>query len=201
MAFLETPRFPENIAYGAVGGPMFQTVIASTSARESRDGRWSYPRHAWDVSQGVKSQADFAVVRSFFMVARGRHHGWRFKDWADFSATHADGRVLALTATTFQLVKRYSAGAASQDRLIKKPVHGGTIEVKVSGVVTAHTLDTTTGIVTIASAPAAANVTWAGEFDVPMRFDTDKLDARIEARNRRAGLLHVWDAIPIIEIP
>lgn len=201
MAFLETPRFPDRIAYGAIGGPMFMTEIAaSSSGRESRNGPWAYPRHGWDVSQGVKNAADFAAVRSFFMVARGRHHGWRFKDWADFSATHTDGFVLSLTSTTFQLIKRYTSGSATQDRLIQKPIHGGTIEVKVSGTTTAHTLDTATGIVTIASAPSAANVTWAGEFDIPMRFDTDKLDGRIVARNQSAGLLHQWDTIPVIEI-
>lgn len=200
MAFRETPRFPDSIAMGAVGGPMFWTVVATTAARESRDGRLAYPRQAWDVSPGVKTVDEFAVLRAFFMVARGKHHGWRFKDWSDFAATHSDGRVLALTGTTFQLIKRYTSGSETQDRIIRKPVHGGTIEVKVSGVVTAHTLDTVTGIVTIASAPAAANVTWAGEFDVPMRFDTDKLDARPIARHP-SGLVHSWDAVPILEIP
>lgn len=67
---------------------------------------------------------------------------------------------------------------------------------------TAHTLDTATGIVTIVSAPSAANVTWAGEFDVPMRFDTDKLDGRIVTRQADGGgLLHEWDSIPVIEVP
>jgi uncharacterized protein (TIGR02217 family) len=133
------------------------------------------------------------------MVARGRHHGWRFKDWADFAAAHTEGVVTAITSTTFQLVKRYTSGSGTQDRVIKKPV-SGTVEIKVSGVVTAHTLDATTGVVTIGSAPAASAVTWSGEFDVPMRFGTDKLDGRIESRNATQGLLHVWDSIPIVEV-
>ena len=199
MAFLETPRFPERIAYGAVGGPMFRTeLVVSASGRETRNGAWAYPRHAWDVSQGINNAADFATLRAFFMIARGRQHGWRFKDWTDYAATHADGYVVALTSTTFQLFKRYTSGSSTQGRPIYKPVHGGAIAVKVSTVDTAHTLDTATGIVTIGSAPSAANVTWAGEFDVPMRFDTDKLDGRIAARNK-SGLLHQWDSIPIIE--
>lgn len=201
MAFLETPRFPDRIAYGAVGGPMFRTDIAVTSSgRESRNGAWAYPRHAWDVSQGINNPTDFATLRAFFMIARGRQNGWRFKDWTDYSATHTDGKVTALTATTFQLIKRYTSGSSTQDRQIKKPIATG-FGVKVSGVDTAHTLDTATGIVTIATAPSAANVTWAGEFDVPMRFDTDKLDGRVVARTPASGLLHAWDAIPIIELP
>lgn len=202
MAFLETPRFPDRIAYGAVGGPMFRTEVAvSRSGLETRDGKWAYPRHAWDVSQGINTPADFATLRAFFMIARGRQHAWRYKDWTDYAATHSDGYVVAITSTTFQLMKRYTSGSSTQARPIYKPLHGGSIVIKVSGTDTAHTLDTATGIVTIGSAPSAGNVTWAGEFDVPMRFDTDKLDGRIVSRNPSTGLLHQWDAIPIIEVP
>jgi uncharacterized protein (TIGR02217 family) len=200
MAFLETPRFPERIGNGAQGGPGFSTSVAVlASGREARNGNWQYPLHAWDVSQGLNTQADFEALRAFFMVARGRLHGWRFKDLGDFACTVADGRATALTATTFQLVKRYTSGSDSVDRLIRKPV-AGTVAVLVSGSPATFTVDTTTGIVTIAAAPAAGNITWSGEFDVPMRFDTDKLEGRIVARNAK-GLVHEWGSIPIIEVP
>jgi uncharacterized protein (TIGR02217 family) len=199
MSFFESPRFPDNIARGATGGPMFSTVVVATvSGKESRNSQWAYPLHSWDVSQGVNSQASFESLRAFFMSVRGRQHGFRFKDWTDYAATHTTGFVTGITSTTFQLVKRYTSGAQTQDRKIVKPLAG--IEVKVSGVVTAHTLDTVTGIVTIGSAPAAANVTWSGEFDVPMRFDSDTLQASVVGRNLQSGLLHRWDAIRIVEL-
>jgi uncharacterized protein (TIGR02217 family) len=200
MAFLESPRFPEAIANGAFGGPGFSTtVVATASGKESRDGAWAYPRHAWDVSQGINDAADFDTLLAFFMVARGRQNGWRFKDWADYAATHAQGVVTAITGTTFQAFKKYTAGSATQLRKIVKPV-AGTFEVKVSGVVTAHSVDTATGVITIASAPAAANVTWSGEFDVPMRFDVDRLERRLVARTPSRGLLQEWASIPIVEL-
>lgn len=200
MAFLETPRFPDRIAYGAQGGPGFSTSVAVlASGREARNGNWTYPLHAWDVSQGLNSQADFETLRAFFMVARGRLHGWRFKDWGDCTTTVADGRATAITSTTFQLVKRYTSGSDSVDRLIRKPV-AATVAVFVSGSPATFTLDGTTGIVTIAAAPAAGNITWSGEFDVPMRFDTDRLEGRIVARNAN-GLVHEWGSIPIVEVP
>lgn len=200
MAFYETPRFPDAIAYGALGGPEFMTtVVASGSGREARNAAWAYPKHRWDVSQGINGQADFEALRAYFMTMRGRFHGWRFKDHSDYTATHANGVVTGITATTFQLVKRYTSGAQTLDRIITKPVTG-TLEIKVSGVVTGHTVNTVTGVVTIGTAPAAATVTWSGQFDVPMRFDTDRLQARIESRNAQAGLLHLWDSIPIVEV-
>lgn len=200
MAFHETPRFPERISYGAVGGPAFSTeVVVSASGRETRNAKWTYPLHSWDVSQGVNGQADFEVLRAFFMSKLARLHGWRFKDWADYTATHAQGVVQGLTSTTFQLVKRYTSGGQVQDRVIYKPV-SGTVEVKVSGVTTAHTLDATTGVATIGSSPSAAAVTWSGEFDVPVRFDTDRLQATVVARNQQRGLLHEWGQIPVVEL-
>lgn len=204
MPFIESPRFPDRIAYGAAGGPAFSTgVVVASSGRESRNANWQYPVHQWDVSQGINGQADFQTLRAFFMVAMGRRNGWRFKDWADFTADHTGeeaGVVTALTATTFQMVKRYSSGAAAQDRIILKPV-AGTVEVKVLGVVDGTaTVNATTGVITIASAPDASTVTWAGQFDVPMRFDTDRLQGRIVSRNVQKGLLHEWGEIQILEL-
>jgi uncharacterized protein (TIGR02217 family) len=200
VSFLETPRFPERLAFGASGGPGFDTsVTVVASGREARNALWAYPRHAWDVSQGIKTQADFEALLSFFMVCRGRLYGWRFKDWGDFQATHSTGVVTGLTSTTFQLFKRYTSGGTTIDRIIQKPVTGS-LEIKVSGVTTGHTVDATTGIVTIGSAPSAANVTWSGDFDVPMRFDTDRLDRSIIARNASTGLLHEWGSIPVVEV-
>lgn len=208
MAFIESPRFPERIAYGAQGGPAFSTtVVASASGREATNQNWQYPRHEWDVSQGVNTQADFETLRAFFMaVGKGRKNGWRFKDWGDYTAAHSGaeaGVVSGLTSTTFQLVKRYTSGSQTQDRLITKPVASG-FELKDSGstltLTTDYTLDVATGIVTTAIGRTAANLTWAGEFDVPMRFDTDRLQARIVSRNPSSGLIHEWDAINIVEI-
>lgn len=208
MPFIESPRFPERIAYGAMGGPGFNTtVVTSASGREARNQNWQYPRHAWDVSQGLNSQADFDTLRAFFLaVGKGKRNGWRFKDWADFQAAHSGagaGVVSGITSTTFQLVKRYTSGAQTQDRIITKPIAAG-FELKDGGVTltltTDYTLNTTTGVVTTTAPRTAANLTWAGEFDVPMRFDVDELRARIVSRNAATGLIYEWGEIPIVEL-
>lgn len=208
MAFIESPRFPERLAYGAMGGPELSTdVAATTSGRESRNENWIYPLHRWDVSQGINSQADYQALRAFFLaVGRGRANGWRFQDPADSTAAHtgADAGVVAgITGTTFQLVKRYSTGGNTFDRRILKPIAAG-FEMKDAAVTltltTDYTLNATTGVLTTAIARTAADLTWSGSFDVPMRFDTDRMAGRIVSRNVRDGLLHEWSEIPILEL-
>jgi len=58
-----------------------------------------------------------------------------------------------------------------------------------------YTLNLTTGIVTFSAAPGSGVAVSADyEFDVPVRFDTDKLAARADGPN-----IYVWDSIPIVE--
>ena len=77
------------------------------------------------------------------------------------------------------------------------------VTVTVTSFTDASLANTDTGIVTFLPGhlPGPGIAVTAGfEFDVPVRFDTDKLDARNVARDP-SGLMHAWDAIPIIEIP
>ncbi len=70
------------------------------------------------------------------------------------------------------------------------------MRVAVDGVETAVTTDTTTGLVSFASAPAAGAVLTAGfEFDTPVRFDTDQLAINLASFN--AGEI---PSIPIVEV-
>lgn len=204
MAFIESPRFPESISFGAAGGPEFETDITRTNGSEQANGRREFPLQRWDISPGVRTQLGYGELLAFFMIARGRAGRFRFRDPVDNAEWHgnATGVVAGLTATTFQLVKRYAAGALTLDRLIKKPVAAG-FEVRVSGAplaVSAYTLDTTTGVLTIVSAPVAATVTWVGQFDVPARFDIDHLPAVTVARNHD-GLIVQSQGIAVIEVP
>ena len=63
MSFHEV-RFPDNIAYGATGGPEFATTVVATSAgHEKRNVNWSEARGRWDVASGLKKQAQIDPVR------------------------------------------------------------------------------------------------------------------------------------------
>ncbi|MFY9326486.1 MAG: DUF2460 domain-containing protein [Georgfuchsia sp.] len=196
MAFIETPRFPDSISYGASGGPSWNTTVTPVaSGYEARNQNWSASRHSYDVSHVVHDgdSGKKAALIAFFQIAKGRANPFRFKDWNDFtvSTSGTDGVLSVITAdTTWQMIKRYTSGATNYDRTITKPV-SGTVSVAGGGT---YTIDYTTGIVT---KTGGANPTgWTGQFDTPVRFDTDQLQISIEAPH---GYGH-WNGIPLIEV-
>lgn len=191
-------QFPPKIAYGATGGPQFNTSVSTTfSGFEQRNINWLKARGRWDISTGLKSQGDMDILQAFFRARFGKGYGFRFKDWADYQATAQNLGTGNGTRTVFQLTKLYVSGAYTYSREIKKPVNG-TAKIYLNSIlqVSGYTLDLTTGIVTFASAPATGIVVSADfEFDVPVRFDTDQIDVRADGPS-----FYTWDSVPIVEI-
>ena len=100
-------------------------------------------------------------------------------------------------ATAFQLVKRYASGAQSWTRSITRPV-ADSVSLALGSVeqLSGWSVDTTTGVVTFGTAPAAGVTVRAGfEFDVPVRFDSDALDVTLDIE--RLGSI---TSIPLVEI-
>lgn len=189
MAFYESPRFPLFLVAGAGGGPEFSTdVVEVRSGFEVRNINWSASRRRFNGAMGAKTIADYESLLKFFNTMRGRAHGFRYKDWADYKSCDI-GSTVANTdqligvgtgaALTFQLAKTYTSGAQTYAHTIKKPVTG-TVVVAVNGVSSAvWTVNTTTGVVTFNGGSAPGNglsVTAGFEYDVPCRFDIDFLD-------------------------
>lgn len=188
MSFIES-RFPEAISYGAVGGPGFKTdVVVVNSGYEQRNAAWQDSRGAWDVSHGLKTQTQLNELIAFFRAMKGRANGFRFKDWADFQVASGEGIFRTLSATTFQMVKRYTFESSTFDRDISKPVNGTLVITGGTGV----SVNYATGVVTVSSGTPTA---WTGEFDVPVRFDTDQMKASIDDYNA-----FTWGQIPVVEI-
>ncbi|CAK0772882.1 DUF2460 domain-containing protein [Gammaproteobacteria bacterium] len=194
--FIESPRFPDDISYGSNGGPVWSTtVVEQDSGSESRNQRWSYPRHKYDVAYGIKTLDRLENLLSYFHVVAGKAVGFRYKDHMDYKSC---GRTATPAATdcaigtgtgalaTFSLYKTYTQGAYTRSRKIVKPI-ASTVMIAVAGVtktVTTHyTLDATTGIVTFTAGniPTTGQAVTAGfEFDVPCRFDTDELSINLD---------------------
>jgi uncharacterized protein (TIGR02217 family) len=204
-------RFPVETGIRARGGPERRTdIVTLGSGREERNARWAHARRRYDAGFGVRSLAALATVTAFFEERRGRLHGFRFKDRLDFRSSAAGGAVSALdqalglgtgAQAAFALIKTYGASHAPYARPIAKPV-AGSVTVAVAGVVKTagldFTVDAAAGIVTFlpGKIPAAGAAVTAGyEFDVPVRFDTDRLD--INLASFEAGEV---PSIPLIEI-
>lgn len=186
MAFDEV-RLPECIEANAQGGPGFKTTVFELSSGiEKRNIDWSESRGEWDISYGVKSKEDFSEVVRFFYARRGMARGFRFKDWSDFElAKQAIGIGDGINAE-FQIYKRYTSGGVDYDRELKKIV-SGTELVYVNNVLktitTHYTIDYNTGLITFTAGNEPANlstVAVAAEFDVPVRFNTDKMSVTMK---------------------
>jgi uncharacterized protein (TIGR02217 family) len=208
--FHET-RFPTAISRAAHGGPERRTdVVVLGSGAEERNARWADSRRSWNAGWGVKSLDDLHAVIAFFEERRGRLHGFRWRDPLDFKSCPPETALTALdqfigtgngATAVFQLAKTYGSAFNPWTRAIRKPV-AGTVLIAVGGVVQApgtdYAIDHATGIVTFQPGhiPAAAQAITAGfEFDVPVRFDTDRLE--INLQGFRHGAI---PSIPIVEI-
>lgn len=196
MGFLESPRFPDEIAYWAIGGRGFQTTVIETyGGDEYRNAAWQIARGEWDFSDAFRMadsdhMASLAqkLLRNFFLVSYGQLNAFRFKDFADYT-DEGQGYFVGLTATTFQMWKHYISGALSYDQPIYKPVSA---TVVVTGG-SAPSVDYTTGIVTVSSGTPTS---WVGQFDKPVRFGGDMPKMGPDP----SGALYNWQGIKLIEV-
>ena len=203
-------RFPVEISRGSQGGPERKTdVVVLGSGWEERNSRWADSLRSYNAGYGVKSLDDLHAVIAFFEERRGRLYGFRWRDHADDKSCPPNASPAALdqpigvgdgSTAVFQLVKTYGSQFAPWVRTIKKPV-AGSVGIAVAGVVkpaSAYAVDTLTGRVTFthASIPASGAVVTAGfQFDVPVRFETDKLEINLSGF-KSGAIPH----IPIVEI-
>jgi uncharacterized protein (TIGR02217 family) len=186
-------RFPPTLSFGSVGGPERRTeVVTLANGFEERNTPWAHSRRRYDAGVGMRSLDDVETLIAFFEARRGQLFGFRWKDWSD----HKSGLPSAAAAfddqligwgdgerRDFALTKTYRSGDFSYVRPIVKPV-AGSVLIGLQGdpqVETVHyTIELTTGIITFDAAPAeGAEITAGFEFDVPVRFDTDRIQTSV----------------------
>ena len=200
-------RFPLSISRGLSGGPERRTdVVMSASGHEERNARWADSRRSFNVGYGVKSVDDLQSVISFFEERRGRLYAFRFKDYTDFKSCLPTQMITAAdqvigtgdgVTKTFQLTKTYGT-VRPWVRTIVAPV-AGTVIAAVNGTPTsAFIVDVNTGLLSFNAdqIPSVGAIITAGfEFDVPVRFDTDKI--KINLSQFQAGEI---PDVPLIEV-
>lgn len=206
MSYLPKAFPAEHIARGAMGGPSWSTSIATTiSGDEQRNQNFARSRHRYEVSHGIKTAAAFRAIGAHFRMARGKTHHFRFRDWGDFRCARAEGLLDPVTTTTFQLTKVYGDQTDfTEARRITRPV-AATLRIwknaTLQTVTTHYTLAAETGIVIFLSAPGAATVECAFDFDVPCRYDTDELKSTLlMADGSPDEAVVAWEDVPLIEV-
>jgi uncharacterized protein (TIGR02217 family) len=201
--------FPTALSFGSSGGPERLTEIVSlASGHEERNARWAHGRRRYDAGLGLRSLDDVHHTIAFFEARMGRLYGFRWRDWADHKSCApslepmpedcvigaGDGET-----TVFQLRKVYSSGPGRYERPIVKPVAGSVlIAVDQTSLVEGadFVVDPTNGSVTLFQAPALGSHVTAGfAFDVPVRFDTDRIEINLAAFE--VGEI---PSIPVIEV-
>ncbi|SET83644.1 DUF2460 domain-containing protein [Oceanicella actignis] len=205
MSFHEV-RFPTRLSVGSTGGPERRTeIVTLANGHEQRNAAWAHSRRRYDAGMGLSSLDDLHEVLAFFEARMGPLHGFRWKDWIDWkscapsAAPAPTDQTLGVgdgAAVSFQLTKSYASDAQTYVRPIRKPV-AGTVRVAVDGIErTDVSVDPTTGVVTFASPPAPGALVTAGfEFDVPVRFDTERIEISLTAME--AGEI---PSIPVVEV-
>lgn len=208
MSFHEV-RFPASLSFGSVGGPERRTeVVTLANGFEERNTPWAHSRRRYDAGLGLRSLDDVELLIAFFEARRGQLHGFRWKDWSDFKSSvpsrepgPLDQRIgLGDDVTTlFRLTKRYVSGESDYLRPVKKPVEG-TVSVAIDGNLRAQgsdwSCDPASGLISFAVAPeTGAEITAGFSFDVPVRFDTDRIQTSVASF--RAGDV---PAIPVVEV-
>lgn len=190
MAFYEQ-QLNLGINYGAVFGPRFNTAILTQSdGQEQRRALWSQPLLVAQLGEKRVTQSELDTLIAFHNETKGSFKGFRLRDWSDYKAVNqaigtGDGSV-----QSWQMVKTYSLSSATVTRPITKPILSG-CTVAVDGTPVdpwpggtptggaGWSLDTTAGIL---YTQVTGAITATFEFDVPVRFEQDKIDFTFDAR-------------------
>ncbi len=202
-------RFPENLSFGSSGGPERRTEIVTLSnGFEERNTPWAHSRRRYDAGMGMRSLDDLGTLIAFFQARQGQLFGFRWKDWTDYKSCilsddpdfldqplgEGDGEK-----TRFQLCRTYRSGEISYHRPVIKPVMAS-VSAGISGdkreIDVDFTVDYQTGWIEFAVPPEiGATITAGFEFDVPVRFDTDRIVASVASFS--AGEI---PDVPIVEV-
>ena len=207
MSFHEA-RFPAALSVGSSGGPERRTEIVTLSnGFEERNAPWAQSRRRYDAGLGVRSLDDLAEVVAFFEARHGQLHAFRWKDWTDFKSCLPSAQPGATDRARDRERSNDAVRPAQglclgrpdlppRDRQAGRRQRGGGGERGGLAAGTDFGVDHETGQVQLTAAPAAGAVVTAGfEFDVPVRFDTDRITTSLAGF--AAGEI---PSIPVVEV-
>lgn len=191
---------PDSIMkFGFVSSPRFSTAItAVASGAERRNRNWAHPLHTFAAPEAVECHEHLVALHNMWMVTAGPLHTFPFRDPIDFASRDLEAPNIVPSVgstdqllgigdgirTVFQLVRRYSFGLQTYDRVIHHPVVDSVVVAIDAlppedvpggfGGPYTWTVDRATGLITFDHPPLEGQVITAGFlFDVEVRFEGD----------------------------
>lgn len=213
MGFHEI-SYPLNPEYASRFTPGFRTSFTELrSGAVTAQVHAERPRRQIDLKEQLRTRDEAEAMLTFWTARTGGANGFRLRDWTDYttaadrrSAPADDDRNIGTgdgVTTVFALRTSYVSGGVTKWRPIQKPV-AGSVLVAVAGVAMVESVDftvnTTTGLVTLAVAPGVGDAVTAGcEFEVPVRF-APETDAALGAVINAYDLLAFERVIAVEDI-
>lgn len=187
--------FPVCESYGWEGGPEFSTqIVTLQNGREFRNENFSVAQHRYTTNFQNISKEAANNIRKVFYACRGRSRVFRYIDALDSEATKEDFAVGDGTRTTFQIGKFTVLDGVEYFRYVYA-LRSFTLYVDDVEITSGFTVDMNRGTITFDTAPANnAVLSWTGEFDIWVRFDSDYLPFtldNVDATNTQVNLLEM----------
>ncbi|MEL6435756.1 MAG: DUF2460 domain-containing protein [Pseudomonadota bacterium] len=175
---LFSPRAPLRVT---VSSTFVVETAQLSSGMEQRNARTAHARRTYTLPVGVRPVDELREILTFYEARHGPLHGFRFRDpflnttaHGSFAPTLGDVQIGVGdgAAVVFQMLRRDGSPATKPDAASVKVAVDGTALAKG----TDFAVDPLTGLVTLATAPAAGALITAGcNFDMAVRFSNGTL--------------------------
>lgn len=179
--------------YGATFGPRYSTAVSTQSdGKEYRRALWDQPLIYATIGDRQVDSADLSYLLQFHEQSMGAFRGFRLRDWTDYRVVEGQGSLWGNGQGAFQMYKKYSFGGVETYRPLTKIV-AGTTKLFANGVEQGGgwSVDNGTGVI---STGIGGTLTFTCEFDVPVRFEQDKIDFTFLADN---GTEKIFQLAPV----
>lgn len=194
MPFLDI-YMPDAVpGYPCISAPQTKTTIqVNAGGSERRNQEWEHPLHRFILPEALARE--WSVVeelKKHWLITKGPYYSFAWRDPLDFSSDDLDApnpetdpiptetdQALGTGdgfTDSFQLMKRYTYGGHTYDRLIHLPVLSTVVVADDGALVSSsdYAVSRSGGIVTFDTPPANGHALTAGFlFDVEVRFEAD----------------------------
>lgn len=177
-------------------------IVRADGGYEKRNRLWSQFLREYEISYPLavrETSTVLAEIYNAYLATGGGEDSFDFEDWRDNEVTDESFGIGDGATTEFPLVKSYAFGTRTHTRRIYRAV--SPISIKKNGVTVDpadYAVDYNLGIVTMDVAPVGGGtpdeLTWTGNFYVPVRFDPSLQSVGVNAIHEK------YDTFTLFEV-